>query len=59
VKTIINIVIIMGFISKQIQKGGGTMKKLLRRIFVFALIALPFVISTVGNITIWPGKSGK
>ena len=35
------------------------MKKLLRRIFVFALIVLPFVISTVGNITLWPGKSGK
>ena len=28
------------------------MKKLLRRIFVFALIALPFVISTVGNVTL-------
>ena len=51
--------IIIGFISKQIQKGGETMKKLLRRIFVFALIALPFVISTVGNVTIWPGRSGK
>ncbi|MDK2887028.1 MAG: hypothetical protein PWP54_1608, partial [Thermosipho sp. (in: thermotogales)] len=31
----------------------------LRKIFVFALIALPFVISTVGNVTLWPGKPGK
>lgn len=35
------------------------MKKILRKVIVFALIALPFVISTVGNITLWPGKGGK
>ena len=35
------------------------MKKVWRRIVVFALMTLPLIMSTVGNLTFWPGKSGK
>lgn len=35
------------------------MKKIWKKVVVFALVALPFVISTVGNLTLWPGKGGK
>lgn len=54
-----NIVIIISFNSKNLEGGEGVMKKIWKKVVVFALVALRFVISTVGNLTLWPGKGGK